>query len=793
MSVRPALVECVVLSLQDACVFYPCCKGCFSRVQEEQQDTKRCRCHKCGYICLREEVDHRYRLSLRVTRDKCIFAVTVFGTSLNPFFGIHATGLHRLVENVDGPVGASTRSALLVKAVQDCFIGRHFIFGIKVTESEPEPWLRQPVSNGSSSRDTVQIIASQMILPKALGLEGCTVVSYYRTLLQKAAEYELGSTDPSKTSRPPETCLRLLPHYSPASSFNSDTVFASGLLCQSFRRSQHPDCTLTPTPPWQQSLGLVTSSAEQEEGCSIQESGDEYSRQTDKNKTPHHTPRDSLDNYEVIGERVLSPLALQCRSYNSPSFAKSPNSSDDKAVGNTPFQDKWFSPSPSGHNSFKKKELFTGQLSQTFISDSLAWEDFPFSESLTEFLGEENKDETEQNQNVQNQKETASNNLEVESQDKNLTIESTSVCQNYKQITDNNSQVCLGIIDTPEPNGADRHDLSEVCKNAAGCVNKSQARNIFSHECNQPDEKAFSASFENEDKPCEGDTYNCSADLFSGSLTIDMNTNTLNTHTETITEASPLLSMPKKQHTRREMFNVPHLTPHTQKLKGNKSIKGDNFIPPCTQELDFVPPSQSTPIVKLAAVTASSALSYRISTFGESPNELPRCGRESTKENLVWGTPPSRHRHRVTSKRRFLKHKKCLLPQQPLRVQSKDNNTWSPGRFNHKSDSSYWDVTVSDNEHNEVLFVPPTPATKTPRRSQTHGSSSSLGWTRDVPQEDRGNCKTTLLGQTPTSSQRRLVQTGHCDTETLDKGTLDGSNCDLETCDWSRDLFSDSL
>ncbi len=55
----------------------------------------RCRCSKCGYSCLREQVDHRYRLSLRVTRDTCIFGVTVFGSSLNPFFGIHASGLQR--------------------------------------------------------------------------------------------------------------------------------------------------------------------------------------------------------------------------------------------------------------------------------------------------------------------------------------------------------------------------------------------------------------------------------------------------------------------------------------------------------------------------------------------------------------------------------------------------------------------------------------------------------------------------------------------------------------------------
>lgn len=84
--------------------------------------------------------------------------------------------------------------------------------------------------NGSSSKNTVQFIASQMILPKATGLEGCTVVSYYRILLQKAAERELGS------SRPPAANLLLIPRLSPAGSFSNASLCASGLLSQSLQR-----------------------------------------------------------------------------------------------------------------------------------------------------------------------------------------------------------------------------------------------------------------------------------------------------------------------------------------------------------------------------------------------------------------------------------------------------------------------------------------------------------------------------------------------------------------------------
>lgn len=39
---------------------------------------------------------YRYRLSLKVARDGCIFGLTVFGACLNTFFGIDASGLQRL-------------------------------------------------------------------------------------------------------------------------------------------------------------------------------------------------------------------------------------------------------------------------------------------------------------------------------------------------------------------------------------------------------------------------------------------------------------------------------------------------------------------------------------------------------------------------------------------------------------------------------------------------------------------------------------------------------------------------
>ncbi|CAJ1048946.1 uncharacterized protein ddias [Xyrichtys novacula] len=781
MSVRPALVGCVVLSLQDTCVFYPCCRECFSRIQPEHQDPTRWRCPKCGYICLRENVDHRYRLSLKVTRNKCIFGVTVFGTCLNPFFGIHATGLQRLVENTDGPVEPTTRSTLLARAVQDCFIGRHVIFGIKVTETEPEPWLRR--GDGSSSSNAAQLIANQMILPKALSLGGCTVVSYYQGLLQKAAEFELGSTDPSL--RPPEAPLLLLPCYSPASSFNHAYHCTLDLQNQSLQRSQ----SLSPTPPWQQSLGLVTSSAEQEESLSTQDSRVEDGRKN-KNKTPNHTQKDNKGYHKE--ERRVSPLPpVQRSTFSSPSFSVYSYSPIDKAVENTSFLDTSSTPSSHDHSSSKKKRFSTSRLTDTIWSDSLAWEDLPFSESLTEFLGEEKKNvfigtESEPNLKVQNQEETTRNKLEVGSQSVDLSVESP-VCQ-YKQTTDSRSQIVLDIVDTPVSNRADRHDISDqICETPV--VPKRQARTLLSQE----DETAHSPFFEKEEEQIDGDVYDCSAELFSSSPLTSMNKTPLTTYTESVgtsTEAPSLLSVPEKQLMRRGCLNMPHLTPHKQQLKTNKCVIEDDLIPPGSEEHDFIPPSQSTPIVKVGAVTGSAALK-KTSTFGvlqtltpdsnsrykdlpelddKKKTQIPHsCGRKSTKENLLWSSTTSRHR--FISKRRFWKRKKPLLPQAPSRVQRVDLSSGSSERLNRTFHSSCDDGTVCGHEDQYPLFVPPTPAEKSlrsvkipGRTNQTLDSSSNLVWTCGEQQGDGTGCETSVLDQSGMSSQRGVAQRRHCET-----------------------------
>ncbi|XP_016398005.1 DNA damage-induced apoptosis suppressor protein-like [Sinocyclocheilus rhinocerous] len=149
MSNKRALVSCTVLSLQDSCFVYPCCKGCLSRLSQE---SKRAICGRCGFTCDLQNVDYRYRLSFKVSRNQDIFGVTVFGGCLNPFFGITAGGLQRCID-LEKTEGTHTVQQLLVKAVEDCFIGRCVIFGLKVPH------------NVATSSLSGQLVACQIISP----------------------------------------------------------------------------------------------------------------------------------------------------------------------------------------------------------------------------------------------------------------------------------------------------------------------------------------------------------------------------------------------------------------------------------------------------------------------------------------------------------------------------------------------------------------------------------------------------------------------------------------------------
>ncbi|XP_076835725.1 DNA damage-induced apoptosis suppressor protein [Brachyhypopomus gauderio] len=178
MTTTRVLLSCTALSLQDTCFMYPCCKCCLSRLIEESD--LRSRCPKCGFRYEKHNMDYRYRLSLMVYRDKNIFGVTVFGGCLNSFFGITAGDLQRFVHSTRQ--GQQSLKHLLIKAVEDCFIGKCFVFGFKDSGLDGFLFHERTLQSGFSS-ERAQFVACQIILPNGAFL-GITVFAYLQRLLE---------------------------------------------------------------------------------------------------------------------------------------------------------------------------------------------------------------------------------------------------------------------------------------------------------------------------------------------------------------------------------------------------------------------------------------------------------------------------------------------------------------------------------------------------------------------------------------------------------------------------------
>ncbi|TRZ03289.1 hypothetical protein DNTS_006717 [Danionella cerebrum] len=228
MSKPRALVSCTVLSVQDSCFLYPCCRSCLCKLK---LDSNGAFCAKCGYTC-GSHVDYRYRLSLKVSRNKDIFGATIFGGCLNPFFGIAAGDLQKFIKSEELDA-AHTVQQLLVKAVEDCFIGKSVILELKV-----------PQDFAKTSSLTGQLVAWQIISPHVF-LMDCTVVTYFKALLQERSKSE--STNQSKHIHAEE--LSSFDHTPPSCAmwdsqpsseeFRISSIWRSPGLCFQMEESSH--------------------------------------------------------------------------------------------------------------------------------------------------------------------------------------------------------------------------------------------------------------------------------------------------------------------------------------------------------------------------------------------------------------------------------------------------------------------------------------------------------------------------------------------------------------------------
>ncbi|XP_006747632.1 DNA damage-induced apoptosis suppressor protein [Leptonychotes weddellii] len=175
-----------VLALQNSSFIYPSCQKCFSRIILV---SKRSHCPKCGSTGEAENASYRYKLSLKVAESNKLFGITVFGSCLDAFFGLTATGLHRYIQDpneISETLDSDAVRNLLTKAVEICFVGQSFIFGVTNfgnrhgQGSDSNNFLKQCSDH---RREVKALVACQIVLPDP-GIAGFTVIDYFHQLLQ---------------------------------------------------------------------------------------------------------------------------------------------------------------------------------------------------------------------------------------------------------------------------------------------------------------------------------------------------------------------------------------------------------------------------------------------------------------------------------------------------------------------------------------------------------------------------------------------------------------------------------
>lgn len=514
----------------------------------------------------------------------------------------------------------------------------------------------------------------------------------------------------------------------------------------------------------------MTSSAEQEEDGRNQDSGDEDDSNAERSSSLYPQKGDCPKGHEDSEETAASPLKKEVT-----------------LLSQWTVLGLW---SP-GHSS-QAKWLSTTDLTEPSTSSSVAWEDLPFSESLTDFLCEKQGcDVTQPEINSHNKRETP----RIRPQDQISSIHSSPASARV---------LLMDITNTPAVKEADGHGFSKrVCKNHVTSVNNSRAKNTCPEGCSQEKEEHF-----------EVDVYNCSADLFGNSVTVNTVTDTPNRTVRSVTKKRLRMSDKRRSS---EKMTVSGVTPSKHKLaqKGNDN----SLLPPDTPQLDFIPPSQSTPIVR-----AGSPASYRCCTSvglgsltdSQESSDLESHTPAKISLSLCKFNPlvqplchcePSKTKSESRSNKFALKlqfwkpemTKRHLLPLQPLKVQRAAPDIAPTEKVNNRWDTSSGDVIACESINE--MPIPPTPPAKTQpsgnhsRRSQADNGSPNLGRFWEGEQEDGLNYGGTARNQTFTSLCARL-QTRNQDSKAVGQGILGASPHLLDetkACDWSRDLFSDSV
>lgn len=409
------LLAASVISIQNSCFIYPACQNCFSRLI---LDSRRFHCLKCGCTGEAKDASYRYRLSLKIADTNDLFDITVFGSCLDPFFGVTAKNLQRYIQDfnqLSGETNTESSTRALVHAVEACFIGKRFIFGVKGCAREDgghsaASTILQKCSR--INRSTKNLVACQIFPPNA-AVTGFTVISYLDRLLQSAKFRNCNNSSylPDASSSPidePPSELSSLSSLSRSSCFVQSSGRESFLGCwqQSFSLTSSVAWVTAADFPSLEVGKLTSEQHEQEERPVSAELGSlslnnqtlwdskflvssvkEGDKEKDNESSSQLRRKDGISATDKL-ERV-SCSNTECSHKNSSKLLQHPLESE--VTNNYPkTNSRNYCYPEKSHNSrvCKRDASAPNHVNVAGVSqmDSMLWEELPFSESLNELL-----------------------------------------------------------------------------------------------------------------------------------------------------------------------------------------------------------------------------------------------------------------------------------------------------------------------------------------------------------------------------------------------------------------------
>ncbi|CAM9582792.1 unnamed protein product [Bubo scandiacus] len=412
MSSVRGLLAASVTSVQNSCFIYPACQKCFSRLI---LDSRRFNCLKCGYTGEAKDASYRYRLSLKIADTNDLFDITVFGSCLDPFFGVTAENLKRCIQDfnqLSGETHIDASPAELVQAVETCFIGKRFIFGVKGCSREDggRSAASSVLQNCSRiNRSTKTLTACQIFLPNT-AVTGFTVISYFYRLLQSAKfrSHNNSSYLPDASSTPVDEPVSEL---SSLSSLRRNSCFVQSSGRESFLGSWQQSFSLTSSVAWVTAedfptleVGKLVSEQHKQEGRSVSaelctvslnnqtlwdsqycspsvKEGNKEGNELSSQPSQTDSTSDKLER--------LSSSKTECLHGNSSRLLQHPLEFEVKSIY-PKINSRNYSYLEKSHNSpfYKRDASASNPVNVAGVSqtDSILWDELPFSESLNEFL-----------------------------------------------------------------------------------------------------------------------------------------------------------------------------------------------------------------------------------------------------------------------------------------------------------------------------------------------------------------------------------------------------------------------